>query len=621
MRRLFRFLPSVLVLLVLGCRTAPPAPPVTEPAPVPAGPSRVVLLSLDGAGADELHRLYEAGMLQEGGFGAFYENGQVAERLIPVNPTLTATNHISLATGYVAGETGIVSNTFHPAGDPPLEVASGFAAEIGTETLWEAARRQGKRVGVTTWPGADDTGPRRRADWGMVYVNAADRPGVLMELDRQGWRPWEGEGRIESRSPVLSNGILIAGDKGPGQSFELLAVDRKAGVPGYDGVLVIPRPEAQPGRLPVVLDPGEWGSVRCPWVGPEGESRQARCLVKLLEVAPDLSSARLYFAGLYPLQAYPAEFAASLEAKGLSWPGPPDDRRLTDTWNGKPGIDLATWTEQAERFALFFGESLQAAAERTDWDLLMGYVPVIDEAGHQLFLLDPRQARFTPERRDEFSLARLRVWQAVDRQLARLLDTLDLSNTTLIVVSDHGMMPVHTAVNPNVLLRERGLLAIDAEGKIVPEGTAAYAVNSGGVSNIYVMPGREDVIPAVRNLFTGWSLSGEKPGEKLIERVFTRKEAAETGLDHPSSGDLVLFPVEGYMFNNAGLKEGRVSMPAPALGMHGVLNTHEAVHGIYLAIGAGIEPGNAGTLRTVDVAGRVAERMGIEKPRLRPVSP
>lgn len=613
MRRLCRFLPPVLVLFALGCRTAPPAPPAPEPEPVPAGPSRVVLLSLDGAGADELHRLFEEGQLLAGGFAAFFENGQVAERLIPVNPTLTATNHISLATGYEAGETGIVSNLFHPAGQPPLKTLGGFAAEIGTETLWEAARRQGKRVGVTTWPGADDTSPRRRADWGMVYVNDADRPAALMELDRQGWKPWNGEGRVESRSPVLSNGIQMGGEQGPWQSFELLAVDRKADVPGYDGIVVIHQPQ-EPGRLPVVLDPGEWGTVRCPWTKPEGEPRQARCPVKLLSIAPDLTSVRVYFAGLYPLQAYPPEFAASLEARGLSWPGPPDDRSLTDTWNGEPGIDLATWTEQAERFGLFFGESLQAAAERTDWDLLMGYVPVIDEAGHQLFLLDPRQPNFTPERRDEFARARLRVWQAVDRQLARLLDALDLSSTTLIVVSDHGMAPVHTAVNPNVLLRERGLLATDAEGKSVPEGTAAYAVISGSVSHVYAAPGREDVIPTLRSLFTEWTVGSEKP----VERVVTRQEAAEIGLGHPNTGDLVLFLAEGYMFNGAGMKEGRASRPAPALGMHGGLNTHESMHGIYMAIGAGVEPGNAGTLRAVDVAGRVAERMGIEKPRPRP---
>lgn len=607
----------LLALLLLGCQSAPPPTPEPEPPPQPAGPSRVVLLSLDGAGADELHRLYQEGFLEAGGFGAFFENGQVAERLIPVNPTLTATNHISLATGYVAGETGIVSNTFHPAEEKDLlKTVSGFAAEIGTETLWEAARRQGKKVGVTTWPGADDTGPRRRADWGMVYVNDAERPAILMNLDRKAWEPWQGEARVESRSPVLQAAVEAGGPQGPKQSFELLAVDRKANVPGYDGVVVIPQPQAESGRLPVVVDPGEWGTVRCPWAKPEGEPRQARCSVKLLALDPDLASARLYFAALYPLQAYPPEFATSLEARGLAWPGPPDDRKLADTWNGKPGIDLATWTEQAERFAVFFGESLRAAAERTDWDLLMGYVPVIDEAGHQLLLADPRQPGYTPERQEEFAFARLRVWQAADRLLASLLNTLDLTDTALIVVSDHGMAPVHTALNPNVLLRDVGLLAVDADGKIV--GTIALAVSSGAVSHVYVEPGREDVLPRLRDLLAGWTLPG---GEKPIERIFTREEAAEIGLGHPNSGDLVLFPAPGYTFSGGGLKEGKAAFPTQVLGMHGGLNTHESMHGIYLAIGAGIEPGNAGTVRSLDVAGRVAERMGIEKPRPRPVSP
>ncbi|MFP5286010.1 MAG: alkaline phosphatase family protein, partial [Thermoanaerobaculia bacterium] len=118
-----RLLPMLLVLLALSCRSLPP-----DSSP---SPRRVVLLSLDGAGAAELHRLYGEGKLRAGGFARFFEEGQVATGLVPVNPTLTSTSHISLATGYVPGETGIVSNTFHPAGRPLLETARGFSAEIG----------------------------------------------------------------------------------------------------------------------------------------------------------------------------------------------------------------------------------------------------------------------------------------------------------------------------------------------------------------------------------------------------------------------------------------------------------------------------------------------------------
>ena len=194
----------VLVLaaaLALSCRSAPPAaPPAAVPAPPAAPPRRVVLLSLDGADADTLHRLYAAGELTAGGFARFFREGQVADRLVPVDPTLTSTNHISLATGYTAERTGIVSNLFHPAGAPFLELTSGFTAEIGTETLWEAARRQGRRVAVATWPGVDGAGPRRRADWGMFYSEEPDRRSDLVTVESGLW----GQRRTTSRKPRRS---------------------------------------------------------------------------------------------------------------------------------------------------------------------------------------------------------------------------------------------------------------------------------------------------------------------------------------------------------------------------------------------------------------------------------
>lgn len=589
----------------------PPSPPETR--------RRVVLLSLDGASADELHRLVREGALTAGGFQRFFQEGQVADRLVPVNPALTAPNHISLATGYPSDRTGIVGNNFHRPGDPFLETVSGFAAPIETETLWEAARRQGKTVGVITWPGADDTGERRRADWGMAYVNTPDRRAELVSLERRKWQP-AGEFAklqgVESRSPVKGAQVTVGGGAPGAQSFNLLAVDRTDDqAVNYDGVVVIPsRGEGRAAAPLAPLTAGSWGDVLCRFSATAANPRNTHCPVKLLDLDPALASARLYFGALYPVPAYPPDFAAALAAQGLFWPGPPDDDRLADSWAGKPGIDLETWLQQDERFARFFGDSLLAAARRTDWDLLMGYMPVIDEAGHQLTLADPRQPGFSAARRDELAAARQRVWQAVDRELARLLAALDLRTTVVAVVSDHGMAPVHTTIDPNVLLREQKLLAADAEGKILQQGTSAYAVGSGGFSQVYVAPGHSGLIPRLSRLFAGWTIGGERP----VERVVTRKEAAAVGLDHPNSGDLILFVREGYNAHGELLKEGRASAPTNVLGMHGYLNSHPEVHGIYMAVGAGIAKGNAGTVQNPDVAGRVAAWLGIEKPRLKP---
>ncbi|HEY4562485.1 MAG TPA: alkaline phosphatase family protein, partial [Thermoanaerobaculia bacterium] len=368
------------------------------------------------------------------------------------------------------------------------------------------------------------------------------------------------------------------------------------------------------GALPAPLTPGHWAEIPCQLPARDGGAPQsAVCPVKLLALAADLTSARLYFGGVYPLQAYPAEFAADLAAKGLFWPGPPDDRGLGNAWQGRPGIDLETWSEQSDRFTRFFGDALIAAAQRPDWDLLMGYIPVIDEAGHELLLSDPRQPGFSPERRDALAAARRRVWQAVDRELARLLATLDLRTTVVALVSDHGMTPVHTLLDANVLLRDQGLLAADSQGKIQAQGTSAYAVPGGGMINVYVAPGHADLPARLRDLLTGWTVDGERP----VERALTRAEAAAVRLDHPNSGDLIVFLHEGYTSGNR-LREGKISSSPTTLGAHGYRTTYPSMHGIYLALGPGIGHGAAGTVQSTEVAGRVARWLGIEKPRPAP---
>ena len=256
---------------------------------------------------------------------------------------------------------------------------SGFAAPIETETLWEAAKRQGKQVGVTTWPGADDTNPRRTADWGMIYVNDPDRRADLVVLERGPVAAASSQG-TGSRSPEMDTEVKVGT-----QTFRLLAVDRTDdGTTNYDGLFMVRYEGENPTSPSTAISAGAWADIPCQVTPEKAPPRETVCTVKVLEIAPDLSRVRVYFGGVYPLQAYPPELDADLERQGLVWPGPPDDRRLSDSWAGKPGIDLQTWLQQSDRFTRFFGDSLIDAVKRPDWDLMMGYVPVIDEAGHQL---------------------------------------------------------------------------------------------------------------------------------------------------------------------------------------------------------------------------------------------
>ena len=312
------------------------------------------------------------------------------------------------------------------------------------------------------------------------------------------------------REPLSVRGIQVKA--GGTQTFNLLAVDgTDDGAVNYDGLMVLQaRGEGRASTPAAPLHAGEWQDVPCRF-GVGQEARDAVCPVKLLELAPDLRRVRIYFSAVFTLPAFPAGFARKLADRGLYWSGPPDDQRLEDAWAGRPGIDLETWLEQSDRFARFFGEVYQATAAEPGWDLLMGYLPVLGEAGHGLTLTDPRQAGFTPERRDELKRARRRVWQSVDRELARLLAALDMTKTVVVLVSDHGMAAIHTSLDPNALLKEQGLLAMDATGRILPQGTAAYTVGSGGISQVYVAPGRRGSPAAAAQAVRGMDGGGRAP--------------------------------------------------------------------------------------------------------------
>jgi hypothetical protein len=654
-----------------------PAPQGTQkPKGGPAAPRlsrRVVVVSLDGAGAEELQQLWRDDLLDEGGFARFFREGEVAAALVPVDPTLTAPNHVSLATGAAPDHTGIVGNHFHAADAAPFEKASGFSVPIGAETLWEAARRQKRRAAVLSWPGADDTGPRRRGDLGMTYLGAPDRDPRLLVLKRSDWRPAGAPPtKLASKAPILTVHVTLGSSSGAGPAaIDLFAVDRTDdGREDYDG-LVAAASLAPPGagvaggqsdvanlRQSEPFGQGQWAELRFPDRG--GSSA---CWVKVLALAPGLETVRVYVGGSYRLHAYPPELAQDLAETNLFWPGPPDDLRLAAGWRGEPGIDLQTWTEQAQRFAGFFGGAMRVAAARDDWDLMLGYIPVIDEAGHALLLTDPHQAGWSAARRDELTRARRKVWQAVDHELRLLLAALDLGRTTVVVVSDHGMAPVHTAIDLNALLRERGLLASPGPGPApgraaaasggkvgagaaADGGDAAYAIGDGGMAHLYLAgaapgtgagagageagsPGsggsggaagspsaaaaRQRLLAGLRDKLLAWRAGDDLP----IERVLTRQEAATLGLDHPNSGDLILFAREGYSFDPGPQPAGAaVTHPAPAYGMHGYLAANSNMRGIYLAIGKDIKPATtSGPVQAIDVAGRVATWLGMEKPR------
>ena len=86
-----------------------------------------------------------------------------------VLPTVTATNHTTIATGAYPERTNIPANTFHLTDTPLTMTTSGFGTEIDAETLWEAAKGQGKKVITVAFAGADGRGEARSGDQTLEF--------------------------------------------------------------------------------------------------------------------------------------------------------------------------------------------------------------------------------------------------------------------------------------------------------------------------------------------------------------------------------------------------------------------------------------------------------------------
>ncbi len=110
--------------------------------------SLVILISLDGVRPDYLDRD------ELPAFARVAREGLRAEALVPVFPSSTFPNHVSIATCAPVDRHGIVANTFVDRARGLFDY-SNDASWIEAEPLWVAAERQGVRSASFFWVGSE----------------------------------------------------------------------------------------------------------------------------------------------------------------------------------------------------------------------------------------------------------------------------------------------------------------------------------------------------------------------------------------------------------------------------------------------------------------------------------
>lgn len=304
-----------------------------------------------------------------------------------------------------------------------------------------------------------------------------------------------------------------------------------------------------------------------------------------------------YEAGLTTAQV---DWVAIYRAKTITWQFPelpdPDgaiERELISAGTVTPEqlrtFEASTQAWQDEIWTAAAGDIL----EKHKPNLLLFHLLTLDDTNHE----------YGP-----MTNASLTAMAFLDAKVKQIVDVLHRtglsSNSTLIIVSDHGFRSYKNRIQANVLLREKGLLSGDGDKA---KGDA-WVMPEGGTAMVYVSnPARRaELIPRLRAIFT--SAEG-------IAGVYGTDDFAKLGLPTPTQSDqapdLVLAAKPDYMFGND--SEGAPITHEPGGGTHGYLNTDPQMQAIFIAWGHGIPRGvQLGNISNLDVAPTIAALLGIK---------
>lgn len=201
---------------------------------------------------------------------------------------------------------------------------------------------------------------------------------------------------------------------------------------------------------------------------------------------------------------------------------------------------------------------------------------------------------------------------AADGQVKKIWDALEKhfpGKATLLIVSDHGFSANKTAVLPNVVLKEAGL--VEATGNKVTGG-AVQVLPQGGSAFVYVLDeaNRAAIIKQLKSKFA--ALEG-------VSSVITADQFAEYGVGDPNRDprepDMVLFAKMTYFFGDTVAGTLPIDTKPERKGSHGHDASFPDLHAVFVACGAGIKRGVVlGEIDNRSVAPTIASLLGFEMP-------
>ena len=423
---------------------------------------------------------------------------------------------------------------------------------------------------------------------------------------------------------------------------------------------VLPGPIAPPSTGPAYVKRGGGSST----LFFEGSGNKVGTAFFLAHLAPDLSSVRLvrYAANFIPRNQAVIGVVDDVNDNIGFWASQPDFRipqRLGPGFAAFPDLELeAVYRDQVLTFTEYqTALAVHAIRRNPEADLVMIYFEQPDGSGHQFKLTDPRQASDpalaasigTPGNppgasgQDAAKVARYAdylafAYRSANHAVQRILDEVGVDQhgaplRDVIVVSDHGMAPFHSAVQLDNLLANAGvdtrLLAIRTTGPAANIYVNLAGREAGGSVTADAYPALVDGIATVLRGASDPNATYNPARARLFSPVWTRPAGCgrpgfcindNVGQD---SGDVVALMVEGYNFDGTqippvlrlGDSDANVTnvFSVPNFyGAHGHDSNLPSMSAILYAAGPSLERGKTlRVVRNIDIAPTILHILGV----------
>jgi len=675
--------------LLLVCTLISPAGALAAPQEAPSTwplTTKAIFYASDGMRPDLMERYAAQGAMPT--YASLMASGVRGDNgMVQAFPPNTGVGWYTLATGTYPAEHGSTNNTYFRVGEGNFNNRTSFSA-LGTlqaDTLAASAERAGKKIAQIDWTGGANEGV---AGPTVDFVNFFSTRGVLaapLNATEQAGAAsfgisyqtaafaaasgWTNVPAGDPAAPPKQTTLTVAttfAAQNPTRTYDVYLFDSVVnGTAAYDHAILVRSGAAKDGsQASVNLAVGDFKEIKLS--GANGligarAGQTAGFYVKLITLAPDLSSFKLYFTSVERVIATCNTPACNALPAGGSGENKLE-KYLADNFPTFISADFAPLEARIidEDTYVQQGRDLEKAASdaylnyilgtlQKDTDIAFVGYSVTDEFSHQFMGLvtptdmdgnpnpyfDDLEGNGTPDGRVAIREGYIRsAYHEADAKLA--LTRTFLPTATVFAASDHGFAPQWYAVNAGKILSDAGLQSPEQPTNCRAAATTnlAKACWAGGTAEVYINlagrdPGgvvapanyenvRNQIIAAFQNL-----TDPANPGKQVVLKILKKEELSNVdGSDslHPSrSGDVAVVLRPPYQFDAA--TPGQRIAFSQFFGQHGYLPelvdlAHNInMHATFVAAGPGIRhQGPVAGVRAVDLAPTLAFLMNIPGP-------